>query len=44
MTFQKLGCEFELVEKVFDEDPVEIWSSEFAGRANNGVRLSGRGR
>ena len=28
-TFEKLGCEVELVEKVFDEDPVEIWSSEF---------------
>jgi aspartyl-tRNA(Asn)/glutamyl-tRNA(Gln) amidotransferase subunit A len=27
--FEKLGCQVELVEKVFDEDPVEIWSSEF---------------
>lgn len=37
MTFQKLGCEVELVEKVFDEDPVEIWSSEFY--AGIGTRL-----
>lgn len=28
-TFEKLGCEVDLVENVFDEDPVEIWSSEF---------------
>ena len=37
MTFEKLGCEVELVEKVFDEDPVEIWSSEFY--AGIGTRL-----
>ena len=37
LTFQELGCTVELVEKVFDEDPVEIWSSEFY--AGIGTRL-----
>ncbi|MGD9764619.1 MAG: amidase [Candidatus Binatia bacterium] len=29
LAFRDLGCEVELVEKVFDEDPVGMWSSEF---------------
>ena len=30
-SFESLGCEVELVEAVFDEDPAEIWSAEFYG-------------
>jgi Asp-tRNA(Asn)/Glu-tRNA(Gln) amidotransferase A subunit family amidase len=37
MSFQQLGCEVELVGKVFDSDPVELWSSEFY--AGIGTRL-----
>ena len=29
--FEELGCTVELVEKVFDEDPVDIWMAEFYG-------------
>ena len=27
--FESLGCEVELVEKVMDEDPAELWTTEF---------------
>jgi Asp-tRNA(Asn)/Glu-tRNA(Gln) amidotransferase A subunit family amidase len=37
MSFQQLGCDVELVDKVFDADPVELWSSEFY--AGIGTRL-----
>ena len=37
LAFQQLGCEVELVDKVFDSDPVELWSSEFY--AGIGTRL-----
>jgi len=29
--FETLGCNVELVEKVLDEDPADIWSAEFYG-------------
>ena len=37
LSFQQLGCKVETVEKVFDSDPVELWSSEFY--AGIGTRL-----
>ena len=36
--FESLGCHVELVERVFDEDPVELWTSEFY--AGIGTRLN----
>jgi aspartyl-tRNA(Asn)/glutamyl-tRNA(Gln) amidotransferase subunit A len=35
--FEALGCQVELVERVFDRDPVDIWSAEFY--AGVGTRL-----
>ena len=35
--FERLGCVVELVERVFDRDPVDIWSAEFY--AGVGTRL-----
>jgi Asp-tRNA(Asn)/Glu-tRNA(Gln) amidotransferase A subunit family amidase len=29
--FEDLGCTVELVEKIFDDDPVDIWMAEFYG-------------
>jgi len=36
-TFEDLGCEVELVEKVFDKDPADLWTAEFY--AGVGTRL-----
>ena len=30
-TFEALGCTVDLVDKIFDEDPADIWTSEFYG-------------
>src|SRR5687768_6667315 len=30
-TFESLGCTVDLVEKIFDEDPGDIWTTEFYG-------------
>ncbi len=36
-TLEPLGCEVERVEKVFDKDPVDLWTAEFY--AGVGIRL-----
>jgi len=36
-TFEQLGCAVDLVETVFESDPVELWAAEFYAGA--GVRL-----
>jgi len=36
-TFEELGCSVELVDKVFDKDPADIWTTEFY--AGVGTRL-----
>lgn len=36
-TFEELGCRVELVEKVFDSDPADLWTAEFY--AGVGIRL-----
>ena len=36
-TFEDLGCKVELVEKVFDRDPADLWTAEFY--AGVGTRL-----
>ena len=35
--FEDLGCKVELVEKVFEKDPAELWTAEFY--AGVGTRL-----
>jgi aspartyl-tRNA(Asn)/glutamyl-tRNA(Gln) amidotransferase subunit A len=37
LLFEHLGCSIELVERVFDEDPADIWTAEFY--AGVGTRL-----
>jgi len=36
--FERLGCGVELVERVFDSDPVDIWSAEFYAGAGTRLR------
>jgi aspartyl-tRNA(Asn)/glutamyl-tRNA(Gln) amidotransferase subunit A len=36
-TFEKLGCQVELVENVFETDPADLWTAEFY--AGVGIRL-----
>jgi aspartyl-tRNA(Asn)/glutamyl-tRNA(Gln) amidotransferase subunit A len=36
--FERLGCTVELVERVFERDPVEIWSAEFYAGAGTRLR------
>ena len=36
-TFEDLGCKVELVEKIFDKDPADLWTAEFY--AGVGTRL-----
>ena len=36
--FEKLGCTVELVERVFESDPVDIWSAEFYAGAGTRLR------
>ena len=36
--FEKLGCAVDLVEQVFERDPVEIWSAEFYAGAGTRLR------
>jgi len=36
--FEKLGCAVELVERVFESDPVDIWSAEFYAGAGTRLR------
>jgi aspartyl-tRNA(Asn)/glutamyl-tRNA(Gln) amidotransferase subunit A len=36
--FERLGCGVELVERVFDADPVDIWSAEFYAGAGTRLR------
>jgi len=36
--FERLGCNVELVERVFDADPVDIWSAEFYAGAGTRLR------
>jgi aspartyl-tRNA(Asn)/glutamyl-tRNA(Gln) amidotransferase subunit A len=36
--FEQLGCSVELVERVFDSDPVDIWSAEFYAGAGTRLR------
>jgi aspartyl-tRNA(Asn)/glutamyl-tRNA(Gln) amidotransferase subunit A len=36
--FEKLGCSVELVERVFESDPVDIWSAEFYAGAGTRLR------
>jgi aspartyl-tRNA(Asn)/glutamyl-tRNA(Gln) amidotransferase subunit A len=40
-TFEELGCSVELVDRVFDKDPADIWTTEFCvGSARGYVRPS----
>lgn len=36
--FERMGCAVDLVERVFDADPVEIWSAEFYAGAGTRLR------
>jgi aspartyl-tRNA(Asn)/glutamyl-tRNA(Gln) amidotransferase subunit A len=36
--FENLGCKVDLVERVFDSDPVDIWSAEFYAGAGTRLR------
>jgi aspartyl-tRNA(Asn)/glutamyl-tRNA(Gln) amidotransferase subunit A len=36
--FAELGCTVELVEKVFEEDPVDLWTAEFYGGIGTRLR------
>jgi aspartyl-tRNA(Asn)/glutamyl-tRNA(Gln) amidotransferase subunit A len=36
--FEQFGCKVELVERVFDNDPVDIWSAEFYAGAGTRLR------
>ena len=36
--FEAMGCKVDLVEKVFDRDPVDVWSAEFYAGAGTRLR------
>ena len=38
--FEALGCKVDLVERVFERDPVDVWSAEFYAGAGRGCGRS----